>query len=166
MITVIYIIVLVLILWLILAVAEDAEKKRLVQQKEVNKEFEKIEEQRRESERLKIAAINIEIDILEKKVDKLFNQLKIRFDEDIANKILEELGKVELNIAGQIGDIFYRKSLTLIVTHNASEQTKLFVLNVGRWYYSNLDFWPMSFSSEDVDEFIQEDINDIQSRNN
>lgn len=77
MITVIYIIVLVLILWLILAVAEDAEKKRLVQQKEVNKEFEKIEEQRRESERLKIAAINIEIDILEKKVDKLFNQLKI-----------------------------------------------------------------------------------------
>ena len=161
MVTVIYIIVLILILWLILAVAEDAEKRRLAQKREADKESAEIEEQKRESEKLRIAAINTEIDILKKKLDELFDQLKIRFDIDITNKILEELSKVDLNIAEKIADIVYKKSLALIVTHSASKQPKLFVLNVGRWYYSN--FCEMSFISEDIDELIQEDINDIQN---
>ncbi|BBC22717.1 hypothetical protein [Pseudanabaena sp. ABRG5-3] len=161
MVTVIYILVLALVLWLILAIAEDSEKRQLIQKREADKEFVEIERQNREDEKLRATAINIKIDILKNRVEQLFNELKFQFDETIANKILEELNVSELNIPDQSSYKFYTESLALIVTHKSSNQTKLFAVNVGRWYYKNMDFHPL-LGSKEIDEFIQEDINDIQ----
>ena len=118
MIPILSIIVVILILWLLLSSGDRAVKEQLAQRKEAEKEAEKVEEQKREDERVeaeRIAAIDIKIVHFFNKVDPLFEQLKLQFDECIMNEILAELGRADITIAYRIGKVFYENSLALIV---------------------------------------------------
>ena len=160
MIPIFSVIVVILILWLLLSSGDRAVKEQLAQRKEAEKEAEKVEEQKREDERVeaeRIAVTKIKIDLFKKRLDTLFDQLKLQFNEVIAEEILKELGEADIQTAYQIGKVFYENSLALIVTHNASVQTKLFALNVGRWYYSKTSVWQNVSKNDEAT--IQNDIN-------
>jgi len=131
------------------------EAQRVEQQKREEAETkERLEAEQQEKERLR----NLEIDLLNKKLSPLFNQLQKQFEESITKEILEELQKIEASsvIVYQIGKSFYDKFLDLILTHKGDVKTKLFALDMGRWYYSKTSFW-QNVSKQD-EETIQNDI--------
>jgi len=132
---------------------KEKEAQRVEQKKRREAKIkERFEEEQKESERLR----NLEIDLLNKKLSPLFNQLQKQFEESIAKEILEELEKTEISIVYQIGKNFYDKSLDLILIHKGDVKSKLFSLDMGRFYYSRTSFW-QNVSKQD-EETIQNDI--------
>lgn len=117
---------------------EKAERERLEKEKE-----ELFQKERQE---------NLDLFFIEGR--KSMTQLKVQFDENIANEILK---KFETTYCYCPLHEFYESALDLIVIYSGDPKVKLFALKVGRLHFKRQNFWQETSTHDE--QTIQNDIN-------